>query len=113
MQDDSDTRKLTCLVLETEGFEVVCPESPRDFLNLAKEEQFDLYLVDTRMPEVSGIELCRSIREFDSHIPIIFYSAAAFERDRAHAIACGAQAYIVKPGNFEELANRIRSGPKA
>jgi two-component system response regulator PrrA len=112
-EDDSDTRELTCLILEADGFEVVCPDSPRDFLRLAKEDSFDVYMLDTWMPEMSGIELCKSLKEFDSQTPIIFYSAAAFERDKKQALDCGAQAYIVKPAGFEELANTLRSAAKA
>jgi DNA-binding response OmpR family regulator len=107
-EDDADTRELTCLILESDGFEVVCPDNLHDFLRLAKENLFDVYMLDTWMPGMSGIDLCKAIKEFDSQTPIIFYSAAAFERDRKEALDCGAQAYIIKPARFEELSKTIR-----
>jgi DNA-binding response OmpR family regulator len=112
-EDDADTRELTCLILANEGFEVTCPDTPRDFLKTAKEEKFDAYMLDAWMPEMSGVELCKSIRKFDSRTPIIFYTAAAFDRDRAEALNSGAQAYVIKPASFEELGKTIRSVTKA
>jgi DNA-binding response OmpR family regulator len=106
-EDDPDTRDMICVALEMEGFEVVCPDSPSKFLKIAKEERWDAYMLDTWMPDISGVELCKRIREFDPHTPIIFYSAAAYEHDKRQALECGAQAYIVKPVPFEALIEGI------
>jgi DNA-binding response OmpR family regulator len=97
------------LALEKRGFAVVCPDSPNDFLSRAKNERWDAYMLDTWMPDISGVELCRKLREFDPRTPIIFYSAAAYDRDRQDALACGAQAYIVKPASFDLLVSSLRS----
>jgi len=61
------------------------------------------------MPEISGLELCRRIRELDPQTPIVFYSGAAFERDRKKALECGASDYIVKPIEFDLLAERLKA----
>ncbi|MDQ1728642.1 MAG: hypothetical protein QOD33_767 [Pyrinomonadaceae bacterium] len=108
-EDDLDTRDMICLALEAEGFEVVCPDSPRDFLMKAEAGKWDAFMLDTWMPQMSGVDLCKRIREFDPTTPIIFYSAAAYERDKKQALECGAQAYIVKPVAFEVLTASIRS----
>jgi DNA-binding response OmpR family regulator len=108
-EDDLDSREIIRLILTTEGFDAVCPENPVDFLKLAKEEHFDAYLLDYVMPEMSGGELCRRIREFDSRTPIIFYSGAAYPSDKEEALAAGAQAYIAKPATMEEVVCTIRS----
>lgn len=112
-EDDPDTRELTCLILEADGFEVNCPDTLTDFVRLAKEERFDVYMLDTWMPGLSGIELCKILREFDGETPIAFYSAAAYEEDRKNALACGAQAYIIKPARFEDLCRTLRALTKA
>lgn len=108
-EDDPDTRDMICFALEREGFEVVCPGNPGEFVKMAEGARWDAFMMDTWMPEISGVDLCKKIREFDPHTPIIFYSGAAHERDRKQALECGAQAYIVKPVSFEVLIKSIRA----
>ena len=106
-EDDADTRELLRLVLELEGFEVVCAEASAQAISLARAEDFDLYLLDNWLPELAGDLLCQQLREFDSTTPILFYSGAAFEADKAKAIAAGAQGYVVKPAHPHELISEI------
>jgi two-component system, OmpR family, response regulator len=108
-EDNPDHRELISVMLSVEGFEAVCPEHWQDVIKMAKEEKFDLYLLDSCMPERSGIEICRMLRQFDPTTPIIFYSAAAFVSDREEAIAAGAQAYITKPTSSEIVIDTIRT----
>jgi len=78
LEADEDSREAMRLILASKGFEVVCPENPvHDFLTLAREEEFDAYLLDKVMPGITGKEICEQIRQFDSRTPIIFYSDAA------------------------------------
>ncbi len=82
----------------------------RDFdegLLAARRGYFDLYILDNWLPDGSGVGLCRAIREFDPHTPILFYSAAACERDIEDALRAGAQDYIVKPVIPEELRQAV------
>jgi len=82
----------------------------RDFdegLRLARGEYFDLYILDGWLPDGSGIGLCRAIREFDPHTPILFCSAAACERDIEDALRAGAQDYIVTPVIPDELKQAV------
>lgn len=108
-EDDADTRELLRLLLELEGFEVVCAENAAQAVSLAMAEHFDLYLLDNWLPEIAGDLLCRKLREFDSTTPIFFYSGAAFESDKARALAAGAQGYVVKPAHPEQLTSAISS----
>ena len=107
-EDHPDTREMTCLILEREGFEVVCGDTSYSVIELAQNERFDAYLLDTWTPGLSGFEVCRQIREFDSHTPIIFYSAAVYDADKLKAMAAGAQAYVSKPAAIEDLVKTIR-----
>jgi DNA-binding response OmpR family regulator len=59
------------------------------------------------LPDGSGLDLCRQIREFDRDTPIVFYSAAAYEIDKNQAINSGAQAYLIKPSQPSELCNVV------
>src|SRR5918992_1068594 len=101
--DDPDSREIMSLVLAFEGFETICTDTPQEALRLSKEEKFSVYLFDTWTPGMSGVELCRKIREYDTYTPIIFYSAAVFPHDIDAAFAAGAQAYITKPSRLEEV----------
>jgi DNA-binding response OmpR family regulator len=107
-EDDADTREVLRLLLEMEGFDVTCAENSRQALSLARAGNFDLYLLDNWLPDASGGVLCRQLREFDSITPILFYSGAATEADKARAMACGAQGYLTKPASFEDLVGEMR-----
>jgi DNA-binding response OmpR family regulator len=107
IEDDADTRDLIKFVLGGEGYDVITTESAQVALHLARAESFDLYLIDNWMPELSGDELTRRIREFDSQTPILFYSGAAQESDMQSARASGAQGYLVKPAGIDQLVDEV------
>jgi two-component system response regulator ArlR len=109
IEDHEDTRELVTLVLEQKCIEVVTGSTIKNGVALASSQDFDLYLLDSWLPDGSGLELCRRIREFDAETPILFYSAAAYEMDRAEAIKSGAQAYLIKPSHPSELCNLVTS----
>ena len=109
IEDHEDTRELVTLVLEQKCIEVVTGSTIQSGVALAFSQKFDLYLLDSWLPDGSGLELCRLIREFDKATPILFYSAAAYEIDRAEAIKSGAQAYLIKPSHPSELCNLVTS----
>ena len=107
IEDHEDTRELVTLVLEQRSYEVVTGTTIQSGVALAGSQHFDLYLLDSWLPDGSGLDLCRQIRDFDKATPILFYSAAAYEIDRAEAIESGAQAYLVKPSQPSELAHLV------
>jgi DNA-binding response OmpR family regulator len=106
-EDDADNRELLEYVLTDEGFEVVATDNPQAVLELAQEGGFNLFILDARLPQLSGFELCKKLREFDSTTPILFYSGAAHETDKQHAKECGAQSYLVKPASPDVLLDEI------
>ncbi len=97
----ADDNEDACLMLSTllglSNIETKSANTIDEALKLAQAEQFDLYLLDTRFPEGSGLELCRQLRKFNSRTPIVFYSGDAYEADKAKGLAAGADAYLVKP----------------
>jgi len=116
VEDDEDTRELVAYVLANSRYTVVAAANGDEALKLARTNKFDLYVIDNWMSGVSGIDLCRKLREFDSRTPILFYSGAAFERDKLDAFATGAQGYLVKPAGPDELiaeVNRIISAARS
>ena len=109
IEDHDDTRELVTLVLEQRSYEVVSGSTIKTGVDLAGSQDFDLYLLDSWLPDGSGLDLCRQIREFDQVTPIVFYSAAAYEIDKDQALASGAQAYLIKPSQPSELCNLVAS----
>jgi len=106
-EDDADTRELVTVILENQNCMVVATESHYEALRLARSEQFDLYLIDNWMPGISGVMLCEQLREFDQHTPVLFYSGAAYETDKQRALSSGAQGYLVKPVDGDELVAEV------
>jgi|SRR5678815_1913846 DNA-binding response OmpR family regulator len=106
-EDDEDTRELLVLSLKKAGYEVICTDSPEKALALIQAEKFDLCLMDNWMPGISGEDLCKKIRAFDSKTPILFYSGAAYQEDRDRAMNSGAQGYLVKPVIEDELLAEV------
>lgn len=106
-EDNVDTRALIDFVLTQSGYEVVCSPSHVQTIDLAKTQNFDLYLVDNWMPGFSGTQLTEKLREFDLKTPVLFYSGAAYETDREAARVSGAQGYLVKPANGDQLIAEV------
>jgi DNA-binding response OmpR family regulator len=106
-EDHGDTRDLIALVLNRNNCDVVTTESHAHAIELARAERFDLYLLDNWMPRMSGNELCETLRLFDSETPILFYSGAAYPKDIAEGYASGAQGYLVKPADNDELVAEV------
>jgi CheY-like chemotaxis protein len=107
IEDDPDTRDLIAFVLTDHGFQIVCTHSTDEALQLAKTQDFDLFLVDNWMPGLSGPDLTRKLREFNLTTPVLFYSAAAFESDKEAAREAGAQGYLVKPVLEDDLIKEV------
>jgi DNA-binding response OmpR family regulator len=105
VDDDEDARDLVTLTLIEHT--LICARDFDEGLRLAQQRGFDLYILDSWMPDKSGVELCRAIREFDPDTPILFYSAAAYARDIEEAIRAGAQDYLVKPIIPNELRQAV------
>lgn len=107
IEDHEDTRELVTLLLAQKSYEVITGATIETGVELAGAGEFDLYLLDSWLPDGSGLELCKQIRQFDKTTPIIFYSAAAYATDSDLALKCGAQAYLVKPSQPSELCDLV------
>ena len=107
IEDHDDTRELVTLVLSERNYRVTTGTTIVSALKLSREHHFDLYMLDSWLPDGSGIELCKRLREFDHETPIMFLSGAAYEADRQAALASGAQRYMVKPADIQELCFEV------
>ena len=105
VEDQKDTWEL--LAYSLSEYLLICARDSREGLRLARRRYFDLYILDNWLPDGSGVKLCRLIRGFDPHTPILFYSAAGYAHDIQEALEAGAQGYLVKPVRFNELRQAI------
>ena len=94
--------------LENEGYHVECAYDGAAAVELARNNKFDLLILDVMMPEVDGLEACMRIREF-SNVPIIMLTARSEDADKLIGFECGADDYLTKPFNILELKARVRA----
>jgi DNA-binding response OmpR family regulator len=105
VEDNEDTWDMVAYSLK--AYALFFARNFDDGLRLAQQWDFDLYIFDNWLPGRSGVELCHAIREFDPDTPILFYSAAAYARDKREAIRAGAQDYLVKPVTPDDLRQTV------
>ena len=107
VEDDQDSLEMLQFLLGNEGFQVVSCLTSKEALQLAERNSFSAIILDNRLADISGVEICREIRTYDKQTPIIFYSASAFPKDRKAGLAAGANDYLVKPNDLERIAEII------
>jgi DNA-binding response OmpR family regulator len=94
--------------LKNEGLKVTHVDEGKIALDIFDEEHFDLLILDIMLPEVSGLEICQSIRKA-SNVPIIMLTAKDDENDKIRGLEMGADDYITKPFSVKELISRIKA----
>lgn len=108
IEDDSQIARFIELELEHEGYQVEKFDNGYDGINALKARDFALLLLDIMLPGLDGIEVCSKIRKF-SDIPIIMLTAKSELEDKVEGLDTGADDYLTKPFEIEELLARIRA----
>lgn len=108
VEDDISIAELQKDYLEINGFSAVICDNGLNALNLMKQENFDLILLDIMLPEIGGLEILRHIRN-EIDIPILLVSAKKDESDKIRGLGLGADDYITKPFSPSELIARVQS----
>jgi two-component system, OmpR family, alkaline phosphatase synthesis response regulator PhoP len=108
IEDEESLADLIRMNLELEGYRVdVITHGTEAFLRAFEMEQFDLVILDVMLPEVSGLTICKEIRKY-SRVPILFLSAKGTTQDRIAGLKIGANDYLPKPFDLEELLLRVQ-----
>ncbi len=107
IEDQEDSRQMLTTLLELNGYEMATSTTVEGGVSLASLERFDLYILDSRFKDGTGLELCRRIRAFDPDTPIIFFSSAAYKTDIEAGKAAGAQHYLTKPTGIYVIEQTI------
>jgi DNA-binding response OmpR family regulator len=111
VDDEVDLVKTIRFSLETEGYKVMTSHNGEDALNQARKENPDLILLDLMLPKLDGYKVCRLLK-FDErykHIPILMLTAKTQEKDKVLGMETGADEYITKPFDMDELMEKIKS----
>ncbi len=108
VDDESDIVDPVRYALERDGFVVEVARDGERALELAREERFDLVLLDVMLPRLSGFDVCRTLRA-ESDVPIILLTARDAEVDRVLGLEIGADDYVTKPFSTAELVSRVRA----
>jgi DNA-binding response OmpR family regulator len=108
VDDEPTLRETLAEALEADGFRVVTAADGREALARFREHHPELVVLDLMLPELSGIEVCRIIRQ-ESGVPILMLTAKSSELDKVVGLELGADDYVTKPFSLRELSARIRA----
>ncbi|MBB6732709.1 response regulator transcription factor [Cohnella zeiphila] len=109
IEDEPNFARFLELELEHEGFDITVAHNGREGFHLANEQGWDLILLDLMLPGLSGTEICRRLRSQKNKTPIIMLTARNSVMDRVSGLDNGADDYLPKPFEIEELLARIRA----
>jgi two-component system KDP operon response regulator KdpE len=107
VDDEPQIRRVLRTTLTSQSYAVVEAKSGEEALEKFRQDHPDLVLLDVNMPGMSGLDVCREIRE-TSELPVIMLTVRNSERDKVQALDAGADDYVVKPFGAQELLARIR-----
>jgi two-component system alkaline phosphatase synthesis response regulator PhoP len=107
VEDEENLQEALKLNLELEGYEVTGVNDGAAALHAIQSEYFDLIILDVMLPELDGISVCENIRLKGNEIPILILSAKNSSADRVLGLKKGADDYLTKPFNLEELLLRV------
>lgn len=108
VDDDVKTVELVKLYLERDGYQVLTAYDGIEALRLARESRPDLIVLDLMLPDIDGLEVCRTLRH-ESDVPIIMLTARTTDQDKLTGLDLGADDYLTKPFSLKELAARVRA----
>ena len=107
VEDDANTRRLMCTVLERSGYRPVPATDGEDALAQMEKKHIDLVILDIMMPRMDGYEFTRVLRESGSTLPILMVSAKQTPADKRRGFIIGTDDYMTKPVDEEEMILRV------
>jgi DNA-binding response OmpR family regulator len=107
VDDNQDTRLLMAAVLGDAQYGVMTAGTVSEAMQLAKEIEFDLFILDIRLEDGTGIELCQKLRELQPNVGVLYYSAYASDAEQQKALAICGDAYLRKPVGIADLEDAV------
>ncbi len=108
VEDEEHLLRTIQLNLELEGYIVTTAITGIEALKTFRKGNSDLIILDVMLPEMNGFDVCEEIRKENTHIPVLFLTAKGSSNDRIQGLKLGADDYLTKPFNLEELLLRVR-----
>ena len=108
VDDDTDIRELLEFDLSQSGYDVDTAKDGLEGLQKAISNNYDLVLLDVMMPKMNGFDVCKNIRVYKPNIPILLLTAKGTITDKTDGFNSGADDYIVKPFDIQEVLLRVR-----
>ena len=109
VDDDAEIRDFIKTDLEMSGFSIDTATDGQMGLNMALKSDYELIILDVMMPKMDGFEVCQNIRKVNKKVPILLLTAKGAIEDKVKGFNCGADDYLVKPFDIQELLVRIRA----
>ena len=109
VDDDKQIRELLVFDIAQSGYIVDCASDGQEGLKKALENNYDLILLDVMMPKMNGYEVCQNIRIAKPDVPILMLTAKGTIEDKTQGFDCGADDYLIKPFEIQEVLLRIRA----
>jgi two-component system OmpR family response regulator len=109
VDDEQFLRDAVAASLRFLGFDVTTADTGMTALRLARDQKFDLVILDVMLPDIDGYEIVRRLRRDGSGVPVIFLTAKDTQADKINGLTIGGDDYMTKPFGLEELAARIRA----
>ena len=106
VDDHRDTSEMLQMLLAEEDYQVRTAATMEQACEMASQCQYDLYVLDKRLPDGTGVQLCETLQRLTPEVPCIFYTGDAYEIHRREAFAAGASAFVAKP-DIEGLINAV------
>ena len=106
VDDHRDTSEMLQMLLSEENYTVHTAATMEEACDMAASTEYDLYVLDKRLPDGTGVELCEKLAAISPNVPCIFYTGDAYEIHRREALAAGAAAFVAKP-DIEGLINAV------
>jgi CheY-like chemotaxis protein len=97
VDDHRDTSEMLQMLLSEEDYEVHTAATVEEACSMAEQTAYDLYVLDKRLPDGTGVQLCETLQQLTPSVPCIFYTGDAYEIHRREALAAGASAFVAKP----------------
>ncbi len=109
IEDDKELQRQLADTLLAENYEVDTSSDGDDGLFMAREYEYDLAIIDIGLPKISGIDVIKSLRAENNTLPILILTARSSWKDKVHGLKAGADDYLVKPFEIEELLARLEA----
>lgn len=109
VDDEPDLLRVTALILKARGYEVLTAANGQEAVDMIQDQEFDLVLLDFFLPDISGFDICRQVKEDEklNHTPVVLFTASDTDMVAEQVELCRANGYITKPFDSDVLLEMV------